>query len=269
MDLLIQKKYFALEYLLIGRLLMIYYRSIFRSEHIVDYLIHLYEKFLDLVAEETTLVGLPKNGQELIPPLEIEAIWLSHAIRTTEYRDDCLRLHGKVLHRSLNGDRYNTDNPGLKVTAQKWLEKYNTSLDYDLGNNNGNTLEHRISLKAGDVIKDNDWLREFRSNYYYDPDETPCNSISEYLHYAHLAKKYNHIPEYIGKIHATYRIDLAWHVHMLNTYAYEHFCSEYYGYFLHHSPWPLYDENKQLEVCDFTSNLWKDEFCSDLVRKDK
>jgi len=232
----------------------IYNCRAFRSEIIINYLISRYIKFLDLVAE---------SSEELIPPFEIEAIWLSHGIRTQKYREDCNNLYGKMLHRRINLDRYDLKNPGYERAVIMWFVKYHDDIALDMSNlekleeiakqNDLQKIES-IQLKASDVIKDNGWVRDFNKVYDFERDGFICSSMGDYLRYMYLSYKYKGT----SKIFASQKVDISWHCHMLNTNEYSNFCLKVFGGHVDHSPWPII--NNESEIHNENKRIWREEY---------
>jgi len=236
----------------------------FRSEAIVNYLIHRYELFLELVNENP--------HEELIPPSDIESIWLCHAIRTKIYREDCQRIFNKFIHRSLTPERYSDDNLGRLRARNKWEEKYGYPIDLDLDKvkeEDYNTIHysHKITMKACDVVRDNDWVRDFYDSFYYN-DDTCCKAVADYFNYLMLLHKYDSKKEYEGMISASLRVDLAWHTHMLNTEKYNEYCLRYFNQYIDHSPWPDYNETELTHVSATSHDLWEKEYGTPYEWKD-
>eukprot|EP01096_Ripella_sp_DP13-Kostka_P001061 TRINITY_DN1127_c0_g1_i6.p1 TRINITY_DN1127_c0_g1~~TRINITY_DN1127_c0_g1_i6.p1 ORF type:complete len:635 (+),score=219.00 TRINITY_DN1127_c0_g1_i6:195-2099(+) len=87
----------------------------------------------------------------------------------------------------------------------------------------------------------------------------------DYLRFLALQKKFNFTrgpgsEEGAGKICATYKIDLFWHSHMLNTREYRRDCESYLGDIVPHAPWPTEAVESLNNKFNFTADLWQREF---------
>jgi len=121
------------------------------------------------------------------------------------------------------------------------------------------------------VIRDLDWTTNFNRTYDFTKDGFVCSSMTDYFSYMTLCHKYKDDlgPSENNIIHASQKVDIAWHSHMLNTKKYnDHSFITYYGH-VDHDPWPDYDEEMMKEVCNNSKELWKQEFGVDYVWSEK
>jgi len=252
----------------------IYDHPAFRSETIATFLISRYTKFLYLVAECSEEIE-----DELIPPFELEAIWLCHTIRTIMYRDDCQRIFGKLLHRRINVGRYDLNNPGYQRAAKKWNDKYHDSIALDLSNINN--LEEmarlyvedpnipKINMRGSEVVRDNNWTRDFRKLFDFN-EEFIGTSMEDYVKYMFLVYKFlqdgKEVNEYL---YASQKVDISWHTHMLNTKHYRHFCIGIFKGYIEHTPWPDLDKETEERLHFENLEIWKNEYGEEYIWNEK
>ena len=88
-------------------------------------------------------------------------------------------------------------------------------------------------------------------------DDFINHSINEYWRFLYLRKTVNPTKTWItpGNI-----IDDIWHDHILHTRSYTTFCETYFGYYLHHTPKNLAEDEDYSNSITMTKKLYKDNF---------
>ncbi len=124
----------------------------------------------------------------LIPTLDIEMIWQTHLLRPEIYKNDCLRLFGRVIDHSLIINNINqsfkeeaffdtcqlyqkrfeeiycslpevaSNNPCESLNDNEWIYSYWDKTHFQFSSNSPNNYENPFSFTEGDFILDGKWL---------------------------------------------------------------------------------------------------------------
>ncbi len=127
----------------------------------------------------------------LIPTLDIEMIWQTHLLRPEIYKNDCLRLFGRVIDHSLIlniinqsfkeeaffdtcqlyqkrfGEKYcslpeknevASNNQCESLNHNEWIYSYWDFTHFEFSSNSPNDYENPFSFTEGDFILDGKWL---------------------------------------------------------------------------------------------------------------
>jgi len=244
---------------------LIYDTPAFRSELAIKYMISRYIKFL-------TIAKTKNNADptlEMIPPLDIEVIWFSHAIRTKMYREDCQCLAGFIIGRTLKPDRMDLSNPGRLIAKDKWDALYkNEPFDLDLSDIQKledlgrQVTELPIQLHPSDVIRDLNWLEDFKKAFNFDRENFVQESIEDYFDYMDLLKQ-----NFTAR--ASLRVDLVWHTHMLNTFSYLNYAQHWFtvdSKIIDHCPWP--DIENVVQTQKETEDIWQSQYGTKYIWKE-
>eukprot|EP01095_Lingulamoeba_sp_RSL-Kostka_P015563 TRINITY_DN7208_c0_g1_i1.p1 TRINITY_DN7208_c0_g1~~TRINITY_DN7208_c0_g1_i1.p1 ORF type:complete len:342 (-),score=74.41 TRINITY_DN7208_c0_g1_i1:29-1054(-) len=243
----------------------------FDTEDKVNELIEEYKKYLYAYS-----IYFKENNTYLYPPSkEIHLIQISHVIRTRSYNNDCYKNFKVFLPTEINPEYdeevYQSKTEETKNIINDLLSDFDNNDDKS-GNNNeeddNNLLD--ISLKASDIIKDQNWFKYLISQDlrasdtdFYDitkNDELLTKTLKNYERFLYLTYKYGGPIKKI-EIATSFQIDLFWHTHMCNTSIYMNDCKEYYfGDKLEHQPWVNRSEEQECSLKQATKDYLQTEF---------
>jgi len=237
-----------------------------KEENYVHKAMTRYMKFLAL---KDKYEGKDESKRKLVPALDIEVIYLSHLVRTPQYRSYCEKKFGKVLDHQMV-DLVNSMNVGLKEdlkwTEEVWFKEYQYSMNCVDDEKENGEIDVDLGFGVEEIILDRNWLlwlNETLGGLDVYNDRVLENAYKGYIKYLYLSAVY---PCYV--FNPTFEIDLFWHTHMLFPLQYDLDCVKYCGKVLHHEAWPKVDYGLFKRRED-TIDLWNKEFNEKLVyRKD-
>ena len=171
--------------------------------------IYRYEKYwLPLVAEQ---------GCRLLPaPLDVEWVWHCHILSPFQYREDCIKIVGKVV----DHQPYKLCETKKPLSERYWKEKYpNVPFDIDLNDATPFLIEKNYEQKSAYDIA-SATLRQRSFNYatslpHYRDEKFLREAVSRY--YVMLQIKRDNPSMYIVPC---YDNDLIWHSHQQHPLAY-------------------------------------------------
>eukprot|EP01126_Amoeba_proteus_P053680 TRINITY_DN6557_c0_g1_i6.p1 TRINITY_DN6557_c0_g1~~TRINITY_DN6557_c0_g1_i6.p1 ORF type:complete len:424 (-),score=65.44 TRINITY_DN6557_c0_g1_i6:124-1395(-) len=254
-------------------------RSELANPRYLNQSLHRYHRFMEL----------QQSCEEmLIPCYDIENVWLSHLIRTPQYRHYCARYFGKILPHEFFGfwkiDRvgdpyfFSDDADTMKrwlLTSQLWKEKFNedyfpnfsiqTSTPYKV-------LNAQFGMTGENVTQDREWLLWLYATHPQTPrqlstsdslEQDAVNFLDEalrkYTKFMYLSTKF---PNFL--FNPTYDIDLYWHTHMCLPQIYDSDMKRLVGKVLHHEAWPALEESL-IERRRVTYRCWQESFDDTLI----
>lgn len=204
-----------------------------------------------------------RTDEELVPSLEVQAVWFSHMLQSCPYRLFMDRHYPRVsrlnhpIVRGLDKDKLKE----LQDRTSKLLDQNTLGQNFDLASVWG-ALNADFTPEM--VIYDRDWIVEFAKFTY----ATNVHSLS-FLEKAHLGyQKFIHLKgtrnpevENIG-FSPCPSIDLIWHTHLLHPLAYEQDLRKLIGHVPKHKLLDLTDRNSVFMNTrdDKSLNLWDEVF---------
>jgi hypothetical protein len=226
-----------------------------RDEKLVKKAILKYEDFLQLCAEGNIGEGTVETT------VGVQAIWISHAIRTCMYKTDCERLFHRFIKRIISSKTC-TNIEALNNTSEAFVERFGyrfSASGEDKFHERARDYEDvpdrpiKINMKVSDVIEDLNWLKgmeDFQLHYQKQISISWFDwNVEEFSNWISLLQTYWETEI----LPASHRVDLVWHSFMLNSEVYEQFARKYFGKEgLEHFPWPEKDEveeKKQVLRC--------------------
>ncbi len=136
----------------------------------------------------------------LIPTLDIEMIWQTHLLRPEIYKNDCLRLFGRIIDHSLIINNINqlfkeeaffdtcelyqkrfgeiycslpeivSNNQCESLNNNEWIYSYWDKTYFQFSTNSPNDYENPFSFTEGDFILDGKWL-DMCKQFMYDANK--------------------------------------------------------------------------------------------------
>ncbi len=115
-----------------------------------------YVDFLHMLSEH--------KEEDLLAPLDVEMVWLSHLIRTEDYRTTSLYF-GSLINHNMGRERHddeqrkrNTSKPWKRYGAMK-LYDFNLDVGYP-GRLKGSNMGY-FGLRADSILRDRQWFKYF------------------------------------------------------------------------------------------------------------
>ena len=236
------------------------------------------------INEEENKEQIDQIDQIYPPDREVHCVWISHVIRTDQYKRDLIKTFGRIipsfLIKELSDQDFITKSNFTKNLIEMRFPNDHLFDDHFIGNKNNNFDERNlpeISLTIDDVIEDKNWLIYFKKTELKGSEIDPISSyyireaIKDYERFLYLVFNEEKNEEKLnGKfnegektkiVNANYKIDLIWHCHILNSINYEKDILKLIGRELDHDPWPILRselENSQIKL--HNRSLWLSEF---------
>ena len=187
------------------------------------------------------------------PDNDIYIVWIAHVLRTEKYKNDCQTQSGWMIPCHLQ--------PLDEESKQKLIENTNQIMSTL-------ALEQealpKVSITAEELLKDINW---YDNLLHENPAVVPGKALPEnflkealkdYERYLWLLYKYrkrNDVP-----LNASYKADILWHTHILNTNQYIADCEKLVGVVLAHEPWPDRSLEEDIKIRHTNTNIWAIEF---------
>jgi hypothetical protein len=155
----------------------------------------------------------------------------------------------------------------LKPKLSAGIIQLNINNNKDLDNNNNNkdldntlvsTVEgeggkqKRKSMLKGTKCQIDASSLEFR--------QSALKDYEKYLYICHLCKQEGSFEQMVN---ASYKVDLIWHTHMLNTFMYNRDCELILGWSPDHEPWPPRTEQEEGSIKNISQQRWLETFGED------
>jgi len=195
---------------------------------------HRYDAFLSL--QQKALPTL------LNPPLDVQAVWLAHIIRTDKYEKDCRNKFGTTIPCELLTVDFEK-RVDQKATEAVWnkVEKdlpFSVSTLGKLFGSKSTAPPVWLSLQSCEVIKDRQWLMELRQQVGKNDPRNP--EYVQTLIAAYEMLLYLHAKFPSSRTTPPVPIDLIWHTHMCHPTLYRTDIMRLLGKpdAMSHSPWP-------------------------------
>ena len=197
------------------------------------------------------------NERRILYPQDkdVHVVWVSHAIRIDEYAKDCekissdssIKVFPSVLEELLSDDERRKREAETKTFMQNCAD-----------------VQVELSITSADLLKDVNWYMNFLQE---NPEVVPGQPLSDtflkealkdYERYLWLIYKYRDQPDV--NLNASYKADIIWHSHMLNSEQYTQDCNALVGWYLSHQPWPDRPIEADWDIRKQNQELWKQEF---------
>ncbi|KAK7385425.1 hypothetical protein VNO78_31143 [Psophocarpus tetragonolobus] len=212
----------------------------------------------------------PVAEDPLVVPLDCEWIWHCHRLNPVQYKNDCVKLYGRILD-NLNVVS-STQGTSKEETEKLWKTMY-PSEPYELDMNNDsmqdfteNFLEAKENTTNYDLISAVKRQTTFFyqvSRPYWNEDTFLEGAVARYKGFLHLIKRNRerHINRFCVP---TYDIDLIWHSHQLHPVSYCNDLVEIIGKVLEHDDTDFdRTKGKKLDVgFSETTTQWEETFGS-------
>ncbi|KNC45964.1 uncharacterized protein AMSG_00079 [Thecamonas trahens ATCC 50062] len=238
-----------------------------------------YARYLDLVRAHPEV--------QLVPALDILAVWYAHLIRTGQYKTFCLSRYPNVGERRRLVDRTgplivldtygklltNDDDhqvaEALAVTGRLWMEAYGEPYQVNLAEVYPATPQLsltppvQLSMSVDDFLHDRDWLTDLHSMISAEQREllalhsTPYlrSLIRSYERFLYLNAKHS-----TGYLSVALDVDLIWHAHQIYPANYEMDCLRMFGQPVPHIPWPEHTPEEDAANTAHLESVWAETF---------
>ena len=207
------------------------------------------------------------------PDRDVHCVWISHAIRTNEYLVDTKQSFGVVIPSFLSKELSEEEYIAKSSATQLLMKNRFPSCSFDFDGTSEQIIDQTaltvfptLSISEFDLVEDKNWLTYFRmTELNEDPSLDPTShsfiqeAIKDYERYLYLVYKYD--DKSLPDVNATYKVDLIWHSHMLNTVEYMNDMERLIGRDLPHLPWPKHRSDSDIsDIKDHSRSTWLNEF---------
>ena len=207
------------------------------------------------------------------PDRDVHCVWISHAIRTNEYWADTNKCFGMLIPSFLSKELSEEEYIAKSSATQSLMKIRFPSSSFDFNGTSDQIIDQitlnelpSLSISEFDLIEDKNWLTYFRmTELNEDPSIDPTShsfiqeAIKDYERYLYLVYKYD--DKSLPDVNATYKVDLIWHSHMLNTVEYMNDMQRLIGKELPHLPWPKHRSDAEInDIKLHSQSTWLNEF---------
>lgn len=201
-------------------------------------------------------------GECLSAPLDIEFIWHCHMLSPKAYARDCMNVIGSVANHALKpGDKYKRD---LEKAEALWISWYPSEpFHANYKNTKAVSFMSKLSYDVLDAaMRQKDFFYQVSLPHYRNVQflEAGLERYKKFLYLRQQLPKEFLVP--------TYDVDLFWHAHQLNPWAYKHDMVKYTGDLFDHDD-SVTDRSKGSKLYNAdkrTRDLWR-QFFNDAYSK--
>ena len=192
-----------------------------KKPHILARSVYRYEKYwLPLAASYP--------NEYLSAPLDIEWVWHCHMLSPRVYSKDCLAIVNTIVNHTLRSKK--EYQKALTRSRELWARHWGSKEPFTLNDQRCiSTFYTKISYNIIEAAS--------RQKAFYYQVSLPHHRDSNYLDVGILRyKKFLHLKQQLPEefIVPCYDIDLIWHTHQLNPWAYKKDMMTYIGYLFNH-----------------------------------
>ena len=236
------------------------------------YLIIVKERMIELNLQSDWPNKHTEDWMPYPPDIDVHCVFIAHAIRTLEYIQDIFNWSEFVIPSFLGKQLDDKEFVEQSSITQSMMRNRFPQCIFNFGNEVEQVINQRttdqfpsLSINEDDLIEDKNWLANFNSTEITISPIHPTSpsfildAIKDYERFLYLLYHYNERKDPL--VNASYKIDLIWHTHMLNTLEYMNDIEYLIGRDLHHKPWPK-DRTlaEEVQIKSFSSSIWFSEF---------